>query len=263
MNMTKSRKAIYNIVIVALMAALVWIGNYLQIKIPNGALVTRIHLGNSMCLLAGLLFGGMNGGLASGIGAGIFDLFDPTYIVSAPYTFISKFAMGFTAGKLKRTMKAKNEVTVTIISAIIGQIVYIVLYLIKSYFTVLIIGGTTQAAWAAVGTNAITSSVNAVVAVIIAVPLYFALKNALKRTAIYQFIKTEPVEDKPKTQPAIYVLSAFAIVVTVIFTINLSATKKVEKAQLEKEEAYQQQIDDLTAKVDENTKLIEELLAKN
>ena len=43
-----SRKTLYRIIIVGLMAALVYAGNYLQIKIPNGVLVTRIHLGNSM-----------------------------------------------------------------------------------------------------------------------------------------------------------------------------------------------------------------------
>ena len=81
---SSGRRKLYSIIIVGLMAALVYVGNYLQIKIPNGALVTRIHLGNSMCLLAGLLFGRLKGGLASGTGAGLYVLFGPVYIVSAP-----------------------------------------------------------------------------------------------------------------------------------------------------------------------------------
>lgn len=101
-------KRLYSIVTVGLMAALVYVGNYLQIKIPNGGLVTRIHLGNSMCLLAGLLFGRLRGGLSSGIGAALYDLFDPVYIVSAPYTFFSKFAMGFTAGHIRKHSKMKR-----------------------------------------------------------------------------------------------------------------------------------------------------------
>ena len=116
-TMTKERKTLYRIITIGLMAALVYAGNYLQIKIPNGVLVTRIHLGNSMCLLAGLLFGSLNGGLASGIGAMLYDLFDPVYIVSAPYTFISKFAMGFTAGALKM----KNEKVTVTVAAIAGN----------------------------------------------------------------------------------------------------------------------------------------------
>lgn len=137
MNMSAKRKQLYRIIAVGLMAALVYVGNYLQIKIPNGVLVTRIHLGNSMCLLAGLLFGGLSGGLSSGIGAALFDLFDPVYITSAPYTFFSKFAMGFTAGKLR---KKADDKAVVIISAAVGQLVYIILYLGKVYFSMIILG---------------------------------------------------------------------------------------------------------------------------
>jgi uncharacterized membrane protein len=185
MNISKKRLQLYRIVAIGLMAALVYLGNYLQIKIPNGILVTRIHLGNSMCLLAGLLFGGLSGGLSSGIGAALFDLFDPVYITSAPYTFISKFAMGFTAGKLRRT---SDDKAVVIISAAVGQLVYIVLYLLKVYFSMVIVGSTQQAALAAVGTSAVTSSINGVLAIIISVPLYFAIKAALKSTSIYALI---------------------------------------------------------------------------
>lgn len=247
MTMTKQKKALYRIITVGLMAALVFAGNYLQIKIPNGVLVTRIHLGNSMCLLAGLLFGGVSGGLASGIGAGLYDLFDPVYIVSAPYTFISKFAMGFTAGLLRKT----NEKKRVILSAIAGQAVYIVLYLLKSYVTIIILGGTSQAAWAAVGTNAITSTVNGVLAVVIAVPLYFLLRTALKQTTIYQLIaendidKDAPKEKKGYFNPLTVILTIFAIVTTLIFTIDLAATNKVKAKEAEKEQQYIDRIDEL------------------
>ncbi len=251
-TMTKSRRTLYQIIIVGLMAALVYAGNYLQIKIPNGVLVTRVHLGNSMCLLAGLLFGGLSGGLASGIGAGLYDLFDPVYIVSAPYTFLSKFAMGLTAGLLRTT----NEKKRVIISAIAGQVVYIVLYLLKSYVTIIILGGTSQAAWAAVGTNAITSCINAALAVIIAVPLYFLLRNALKRTGIYEFIAENDLERKASKEkkthfnPVTVCLTIFAVVVTLIFTINLAATNKVKAQEEEKEQAYIERIDSLENELD-------------
>lgn len=194
MNMSAKRKQLYRIIAVGLMAALVYVGNYLQIKIPNGVLVTRIHLGNSMCLLAGLLFGGLSGGLSSGIGAALFDLFDPVYITSAPYTFFSKFAMGFTAGKLRKTADDK---AVVIISAAVGQLVYIILYLGKVYFSMIILGNTHQAAWAAVGTSAITSSINGILAVVISVPLYFAIKTALKSTSIYALIENNTANTSP------------------------------------------------------------------
>ncbi len=252
MTMTKSRKNLYGIIVVGLMAALVYAGNYLQIKIPNGVLITRIHLGNSMCLLAGLLFGGLRGGLASGIGAGLFDLFDPAYVVSAPYTFISKFAMGLTAGLLKK----KNDTAHTVAAAVCGQLVYIVLYLLKSYFTVIILGGTSQAAWAAVGTNAITSSVNAALAVVISVPLYFALRKALKGTGIYPFIAGNDTADEAPAEktgwfnPVTIALTAFSAVVTLVFTINLAAANKVKAAQEEKEQYYIERISSLESEID-------------
>ena len=247
---TVGRKTLYRIIIVGLMAALVYAGNYLQIKIPNGVIVTRIHLGNSMCLLAGLLFGALNGGLASGIGAGLYDLFDPVYIVSAPYTFISKFAMGMTAGLLR----TNNEKKRVIVAAIVGQITYIVLYLLKTYVTIIILGGTSQAAWAAVGTNAITSTVNAVLAVVIAVPLYFMLRAALKNTGIFEFIKANDRMEKRENKyfnPVTICLVIFAAAATLLYTINLAATNKVKAAQEQKEAAYQEQIDQLNSDIDD------------
>lgn len=171
------------IIAVGLMAALCYVGNYLQIKIPNGVLITRVHLGNSMCLLAGILFGGPIGGLASGIGAALYDLFDPIYIISAPFTFLSKFAMGYVAGMIAKSAKRLASETVHMsVAAVLGQLTYIVLYLSKTYITQIILGYEVETALAAVGTNAITSTINAVLAVIISVPLYFALKKPLSIT---------------------------------------------------------------------------------
>ena len=138
----KKRQNLYRIVAVGLMAALVYIGNFMQIKFANDA---RVHLGNSMCLLAGLLFGGLNGGLASGIGGALYDLFDPVYITSAPFTFLSKFSMGFVAGKLNRT-GMKNEFVRALIAAICGQVTYIILYLGKNFIEQLILGNPMETA---------------------------------------------------------------------------------------------------------------------
>lgn len=246
---TESTKTLYRIIITALMAALVYVGNYLQIPIPNGVLLTRIHLGNSMCLLAGLLFGPLCGGLASGIGAGLYDLFSPVYIVSAPYTFVSKFAMGMTAGLL-RTDNDKKRVTV---AAIVGQLVYIVLYLFKSYITIIILGGTSSEAWAAVGLNALTSAVNAALAVVIAVPLYFLLREALKRTGVFEFIRSGDRTEKRENKyfnPVTACLTVFAVIVTLLYTINLAATNKIKAAEEAKEAAYMERIDALNSDID-------------
>lgn len=245
---SSGRRKLYSIIIVGLMAALVYVGNYLQIKIPNGALVTRIHLGNSMCLLAGLLFGRLKGGLASGIGAGLYDLFDPVYIVSAPYTFFSKFAMGFTAGHIRKHGPA-NEKKAVIVGAIVGQLVYIVLYLLKTFISQILLGEPVSVALKLTGVNAITSTINGVLACVIAIPLYFALSKALAHTGIAEFI-TEKEEKKGWFNPLTAGLTIFAIVVTTLYTIDLANTNKVEKKQAEKEAAYAAQIDDLQYQID-------------
>ena len=197
--MKNKKDNLYRIVAIALMAALVYVGNYMQIKIPNGGLITRIHLGNSMCLLAGLLFGGLSGGLSSGIGAAMYDLFDPVYITSAPITFINKFAMGFTAGILRK--KGKKWV---IPAAIAGQAVYILLYLGKSFVSLLITGEPAVVALQMVSVNAVASIINGVLAVLIAVPLYSAISAALKHTGFGRLIDQDNTasDDTHQSVPA-------------------------------------------------------------
>lgn len=194
-SVAEKRKFIYKIVTAGLMAALVYAGNFISIPLPNDA---RIHVGNSMCLLAGLLFGGMTGGISSGIGGALYDLFNPKYITSAPFTFINKFAMGWTAGFLNRR-GIKNEYARAFTAAIVGQIVYIILYLGKTLAGELIVGNAFGTAMIRVGEKALSSTINGAIAVIISVPLYFAIKAALARTPIGQYMisgKKEKAEAK-------------------------------------------------------------------
>lgn len=246
MEKTKNKKLL-TLVYVGLMAALVFAGNYLQIKIPNGVLLTRIHLGNSMCLLAGLLFGGMRGGLASGLGAALFDLFDPAYVVSAPYTFISKFAMGFTAGHLaKRSGNGRNDIAA---AAAVGQLVYIVLYLLKTFLGQVMLGEPTALALKTTGINALTSSVNAVLSCIVAVPLYFALSKALAHTAAGALIAEKP-QKHDWFNPLTTGLTVFAIAAAVIFGIDLANTNKEKKRLEEANQVYSDRLDELQYQVD-------------
>ena len=77
--------------LVGIMAAMVYVTSaYLQIPIPTAIGATRLHMGNVMCLLSGLLLGPLWGGLAAGIGSMFFDLLNPAYIASAPFTFAFK-----------------------------------------------------------------------------------------------------------------------------------------------------------------------------
>ena len=256
-NVSESHKTLIRIVAAGLMAALVYAGNYLQIQIPNGILLTRIHLGNSMCLLAGLLFGPVIGGLSSGIGAALFDLFTPAYVLSAPYTFISKFAMGYAAGALMKALTRKNSekaVSNAMIAGISGQLTYIVLYLLKSFFTVLIINGANDAsyaaAWTAVGNNSITSTINAVAAVVISVPLAIALKKALRSTEIGELINAPAPEKKGWLNPLTGTLTVLVCILTTAYCMNIAAQSKIEKAQNEEKQQLEDRMTELENKID-------------
>ncbi len=241
----EKRVTLYRVVSIGLMAALVYVGNFMEIRLNNDA---RVHLGNSMCLLAGLLFGGVNGGLSSGIGGALYDLFNPAYVMSAPYTFFSKFSMGFVSGKLNRG-GIKSEFLRTLISAVCGQITYIILYLGKSFIEQLLLGNPIETATGVMVEKAVTSLINGTLAVIIAVPLSIAIRKAL-RSSGFKILLEEKNESKGYFNPVTIALTIFAIIVTAGFGIRLSAEKKIRKAEEEKAIAYQQQIDELNKKVD-------------
>ena len=90
---------ILKIVMIGLMAGLCYISfMFFQIKIPTPGGFTSFHLGNTFCVLAALLLGGLEGGLAGAIGMGIADLLDPTYAIVAPKTMILKLGIDSTSG---------------------------------------------------------------------------------------------------------------------------------------------------------------------
>ncbi len=251
-QLTSDHKRLLKLVSVGLMAALVFVGNYLQFKIPVSiGDVTRVHLGNSMCLLAGLLFGPAVGGLSSGIGAALYDLFDPIYIISSPYTFCSKFAMGFVAGWLNRRLlqNGKAKTINVVLAGVVGQIVYIVLYLFKSYVALRLVGTTHEVAFAAVLPKIATSSVNAVAAVVISVPLFFALKKALAHTGFIALIGEEP-QKKGYFNPVTTVLTIYCCVLTLVFSLYLSTVNDIKEAEEERWNAVNSTLEEYEQRFD-------------
>ena len=176
----KNKNSIYKIVTVGLLGALVFVSNYLSfpIPVPVGD-ISRIHLGNAFCLLAGFVMGPIGGGLASGIGAMLYDLTNPAYIASAPFTFVFKFLLAAVCGLIAHKGKItgnmlEEDFTITvprsIVAGICGSLTYIVLYLAKSYITTVLAGSAPEAAAIALATKAASSTVNAILAIIISVP---------------------------------------------------------------------------------------------
>lgn len=188
---TKNKKfSVYQLAIIGLMSAMVFVATNFRIEIPTPLGKTMLHLGNVMCLLSGLLFGGTIGGLAAGFGSVIFDLFDPTFAPEFWITFIMKFAMGFIAGKIShmKNFEGDNK-KINIIAAITGAATYVVLYISKTIILQYFILESSWAAVAAVaGTKFIVSSVNAIVAVIASLLLLAAVKPALKAAGIFEKI---------------------------------------------------------------------------
>ena len=177
----------------ALFAALCYIGfTFCKIDIPVGAEKTAFHLGNVFCVLAALFLGGFWGGMAGAVGMTIADL-TTAYVTSAPKTFVLKLGIGLIVGlvahkvfHLSRDEKRKVPLSVaTILSCAAGMAFNIVADPIVGYFYKMYVLGVPQQAasiWAKIG--ALTTSVNAVIAVIAATVLYLALRPVLKKSSL-------------------------------------------------------------------------------
>ena len=178
----------------AMFAALCYVGfAYFQIKIPVGDSATSFHLGNVFCVLAALCIGGLWGGLAGAVGMTIGDLFDPVYITSAPKTFLLKLGIGLITGlvahkvfAISREKERKVPLAVaTVLSCCAGMAFNVVADPIVGYFYKMYVMGIPQdAATILAKMSAVTTSVNAVIAVIAATIFYLALRPALRRASL-------------------------------------------------------------------------------
>ena len=89
----------YQLALAALFAALSYaVFTFLQIKIPVGADMTSIHLGNAVVVLGAFIIGGPLGGIAGAIGMSIGDLLDPVYAPLVPKTLFCKLLIGLITG---------------------------------------------------------------------------------------------------------------------------------------------------------------------
>lgn len=184
-NALTTRKIIF----AALMAALCYIGfSYFRIDIPVGSEKTAFHLGNVFCVLAALLIGGFWGGMSGAVGMTIADL-TTGYVTSAPKTFVLKLCIGLITGFVAHrilhiTGEEKRKVSLpvtTVLSCAAGMTFNVVADPVVGYFYKTYILGVPQdvaSIWAKMG--AVTTLLNAIVAVVVATVFYLALRPALK-----------------------------------------------------------------------------------
>ena len=192
---TKEKKSIDAKVIAqaALCAALCYIGaTFIKIDIPVGTERTMFHFGNVFCVLAALLIGGAWGGLAGTVGMTISDL-TTAYVTSAPKTFFLKLCIGLIVGfvahrlfKISKEHSAKYVTIATVVSSICGMLFNVVADPIVGYFyKTYLLGVPQDLAKTLAKIGAVTTSVNAVIAVVVASILYLALRPVMKRFIRY------------------------------------------------------------------------------
>ena len=170
---------------IGIMSALVYVTSaFLQINIPTAIGSTRLHMGNVMCLLSGLLLGPVQGGLAAGIGSAFFDLTNPLYIASTPFTFAFKFLMAFVCGVIAHKT-GKERHWKTILAAVVGAVTYVILYLGKSFIEdYFVMGVPLNTVWLTVSQKGLVSTVNGIIAAAVSVPLYLTLKPLLQKAKL-------------------------------------------------------------------------------
>lgn len=176
----------------ALFAALAYVGfQVFRFDIPVGADKTAFHLGNTFVVLAALLLGGTWGGLSGAVGLTIADL-TSGYVTSAPKTFFLKLCIGLIVGlvahrimHLTKEKSPKKVAVITIVASACGMLFNVIADPLVGYFYKKVLFGIPQEmAVALAKMSAVTTFVNAVVAVILAVVFYLALRPALKKAGL-------------------------------------------------------------------------------
>ena len=186
MQSKKEQKLIVKICVVAMMAAVVFVGNYLRIKIPVSlGGTTAFTLANILCALAGILLGPWWGGLAAGLGSAIYDMLDPEYIVEAPITFLTKGMYGLVAGLVLYYIfkNSREKYGPQVVATACAAVAYLIVYSLKVFFyNGMVIQGLAEPVqcWLLVASKLPSSVFNGVVAVIFAPILGVALMKALR-----------------------------------------------------------------------------------
>ncbi len=180
----KQKSSTKKIVMTGLLAALVFIGSYLRIRVPADITGTSsFHLGNIFCALAGILLGPWYGGLAAGIGSAIFDIIDPVYISECWITFLTKGAYAVAAGLVAGKKWGYSR---ALAGTAAGAFTYAAAYLAKNYFYngFILYGLTAEAALVTVISKLPATVFNAAVAIAFAPLLAITIRRALEKNNI-------------------------------------------------------------------------------
>lgn len=176
--MTTKKITTQSIVLVALFAALTFVGTMIRIPMPTGAFA---HLGNAMLLLAVLLLGYKKGALAGGLGFAIFDLLNG-FAIEAPYFILESFIVGGVAALTILAFHGKIDRIGKIITvASITGIAKIIMTQLKNTVALMLTGSDLPVAFAGAVTKLLPTVINVVTTIIIVSLVYFPLKKQLMK----------------------------------------------------------------------------------
>lgn len=192
MNARKAPSTL-NLALAGMMVAVVMVSNY--ISIPTA--FSRLHVANAICLLAGMLFGGIQGAVIAGLGSALYDLTHPVYAAEAWITFLMKGAMALVCGLLVSTFwKRTRKRSTLVLSAAAGAITYIALYMFKNYLMLRFVRPVPVETIAPALVGKLSSSaINGLFAVIVAPLLFVALAKALNQAGLGKHL---PILDSVK-----------------------------------------------------------------
>lgn len=188
--------SVLKLAMIGIMAALCYVAfTFLQIKIPTPVGYTSFHLGNTFCVLAALLLGGLPGGIAGAIGMGIGDLLDPVYVTVAPKTIILKLGIGLVSGYFAhKVFKIKNKegkdlYKSVILSSTAGMIFNLIGETLITYLYYLVLLGNAEKALTYLAlAKFVTTTINGVLAIVISSAIYIALYPRLKNNGTLEKI---------------------------------------------------------------------------
>lgn len=186
----KKKLSIYDVVAVAIMAAVVFVVTmFLSIRIPTPTGTTMIKLANAFILMAGILLGSWRGGLAAGLGSMFFDLMTPEYVPEAWITFLRFFLMAYLCGVIAHAHGAEGrKASQNILAGTIAALFSSVFYMAKNILVLMLGGSAFTPAFIANIPKLVTSLPNVVIAVAVMAALTPVLRRAMTSTNFYRQI---------------------------------------------------------------------------
>lgn len=175
--MKHKQSSIQSIILVALFAALTFIGTSIKIPLPTGAFA---HLGNAILLLAVLLLGYQKGALAGGIGFALFDIMNG-FALEAPYFVLESFIVGGAAylafSLFHQNLDSVHKLITVCLTAGIAKIMMTQL---KNTALNLIAGTDLPVAFTGALVKLPATMINVVTTVLIVTIVYYPLQRAMK-----------------------------------------------------------------------------------